>query len=337
MTQGTHTDNVNIVLPCPDHKEDTGKMWTLFCLVLMTQGKHTDNVNIVLSCPDHKEDTQTMWTLFFPVLITSVRFRHRSSEKMDPLFWVNASKESVALFFLIVFCFVLLHCPTVIFSHGKFGSLSPRKASCAYPTLINHWPSVCSIFVLSYHRLWGLLCTTDGYGIFNVRTQCGCVPYSRRRVRHKQVCIRDGTVATQQSTEQDINCLVKWSLDCWIIEDNKCPLSIHTLSSAKRILIMKRNTCVCVSLDFLGKRFSNAWLFWLRKVCVTAHRFEPCTNFIIKKTHTLISRSSKVTMMIDYKGLTPVVGGYTISPVTIHKPSGHSLTSTRSRFKLDRN
>ena len=43
--------------------------------------------------------------------------------------------------------------------------------------------------------------TTDGYGIFNVRTPFGCVSYvyTRRRIRHTQVC-------TRVDSERQTNC-----------------------------------------------------------------------------------------------------------------------------------
>ena len=46
--------------------------------------------------------------------------------------------------------------------------------------------AVC--FVWPYHLMWGEL-FYDRF-IFNIRTNCGCMPYTRRGVRHKQVCTR---------------------------------------------------------------------------------------------------------------------------------------------------
>ena len=50
---------------------------------------------------------------------------------------------------------------------------------------------MCSICVWPYHRVWGVLFfMTAGYGICNVRTHLGGVPFTRRGVRHNQVCTR---------------------------------------------------------------------------------------------------------------------------------------------------
>ena len=77
----------------------------------------------------------------------------------------------------------------------KFGLLSLRKASSHSTALCPAWVFffLCSVFVFPYHRLWGLYSfTTDGYGIFNVRTNLGARLTHEVEIRHKQVCTRVG-------------------------------------------------------------------------------------------------------------------------------------------------
>ena len=71
--------------------------------------------------------------------------------------------------------FRCLSCPNAM--HGQFGKFSPRKASSHRTVLPSLFVCVCSVFMFPLHRLSGLLFTTDGYGIFNVRTKMGaCHP-----------------------------------------------------------------------------------------------------------------------------------------------------------------
>ena len=53
--------------------------------------------------------------------------------------------------------------------------------------------------------------TTDGYGIFNVRTNFGCVPYIRRGVRHKTVCTRVDQEGQKEEEEKNVPCPARGS------------------------------------------------------------------------------------------------------------------------------
>ena len=52
---------------------------------------------------------------------------------------------------------------------GRFSQGKPATTESRYPTLINYQPSVYSIFCVTGCKAYSF--TTDGYGIFNGRTQ----------------------------------------------------------------------------------------------------------------------------------------------------------------------
>ena len=69
------------------------------------------------------------------------------------------------------------------------GKASSRSVVLQYPVVV----FLCAEFSCFYTtgcEFYSFM--TDGFGIFNVRTKSGCVSrtYTRRGVRHKQVCIR---------------------------------------------------------------------------------------------------------------------------------------------------
>ena len=88
-----------------------------------------------------------------------------------------------------------LSCPNAMFE--IFGQLPPPRGKLAvivrrYITQLFSFFFLCAVFS-SFHTIGceAYSFTTDGYGIFKVRTHLfRCVPYTRRGVRDKQGCTR---------------------------------------------------------------------------------------------------------------------------------------------------
>ena len=73
--------------------------------------------------------------------------------------------------------------------HGAFGIRSPGKASSRSTALPRFFFFLSALFSYSYTTGCQAYCfTTDGYGSLNLAHKFGCVPYTRRGVRHKRVC-----------------------------------------------------------------------------------------------------------------------------------------------------
>ena len=65
--------------------------------------------------------------LFFGSAISTFR---------PPMTWPSSSLPSSGVFFIYIYICLTLSCPSGNFSLGKFGSLSPRKASCNSVSII---------------------------------------------------------------------------------------------------------------------------------------------------------------------------------------------------------
>ena len=146
------------------------------------------------------------------------------------------------------------------------GCFPPGKASShstALPSFCGGFScSVCSVFVLPCQRLWGPIffkpqldsgCLTCA--------QCGCVPYTRRGVRHKHVCTRVDS-GSQRKTVQGIelraasdlnsNALNHWATSMHKLVYRHAKVECYRLNNYCPIYY-SYSACSVVTLNELGK------------------------------------------------------------------------------------